>query len=214
MSAASPLSFPPLPLPPAGVEEDDLGGVYLGAVAPLPVVALPGVLDQASGDVDAVALADVLVHRLGLLAPADDVVPVGLDLPVLAAALGGQPQLGDGGAASRCKVGRRRVTPVARSTFPSAPSRTGRAAFTASGSPVVISAYAVANYLRGRSGGMVFRRLVAIICIHRGCSPWPLTFRSRRARTWWTCTSTVDPHISHSFARSLCISSLRSNLYR
>ena len=36
-----------------------------------------------------------------------------------------------------CKVGRRRVTPVARSTFPSAPFRTGRAAFTASGSPVV-----------------------------------------------------------------------------
>ena len=34
------------------------------------------------------------------------------------------------------KVGRRRVTPAARSTFPSAPSRTGRAAFTASGSPV------------------------------------------------------------------------------
>ena len=34
-------------------------------------------------------------------------------------------------------VGRRRVTPVARSTFPSAPIRTGRAAFTASGSPVV-----------------------------------------------------------------------------
>ena len=35
------------------------------------------------------------------------------------------------------RVGRRRVTPVARSTFPSAPLRTGRAAFTASGSPVV-----------------------------------------------------------------------------
>ena len=35
-----------------------------------------------------------------------------------------------------CRVGRRRVTSVARSTFPSAPFRTGRAAFTASGSPV------------------------------------------------------------------------------
>ena len=30
--------------------------------------------------------------------PEDDVVPVGLCLPVLAAALGGQPQLSDGGA--------------------------------------------------------------------------------------------------------------------
>ena len=35
-----------------------------------------------------------------------------------------------------CRVGRRRVTPSYRSTFPSAPFRTGRAAFTASGSPV------------------------------------------------------------------------------
>ena len=34
------------------------------------------------------------------------------------------------------RVGRRRVTQVARSTFPSAPLRTGRATFTASGSPV------------------------------------------------------------------------------
>ena len=34
-----------------GVEEDDFLGVNLGAVAPLPVVALPGVLGQASGDV-------------------------------------------------------------------------------------------------------------------------------------------------------------------
>ena len=38
-----------------------------------------------------------------------------------------------------CRVGRRRVTPIARSTFPSAPLRTGRAAFTASGSPVSCS---------------------------------------------------------------------------
>ena len=35
-----------------------------------------------------------------------------------------------------CKVGCRRVTPSYRSTFPSAPFRTGRAAFTASGSLV------------------------------------------------------------------------------
>ena len=34
------------------------------------------------------------------------------------------------------RVGRRRVTQVARSTFPSVPLRTGRATFTASGSPV------------------------------------------------------------------------------
>ena len=37
-------------------------------------------------------------HGLGLLAPADDGVPVGLRLAVLAAAVGGQPQGGDGGA--------------------------------------------------------------------------------------------------------------------
>ena len=57
MSAASPLSLPPLPLPPLESREDDLGGVNLGAVAPLAVVALPGVLDQAARDVDAVALS-------------------------------------------------------------------------------------------------------------------------------------------------------------
>ena len=34
------------------------------------------------------------------------------------------------------KVGRRRVTPCYRSTSPSTPFRTGRATFTASGSPV------------------------------------------------------------------------------
>ena len=38
----------------------------------------------------------------------------------------------------RSRVGHRRVTPVARSTFRSAPFRTGRAAFTASGSPVSV----------------------------------------------------------------------------
>ena len=39
-------------------------------------------------------------------------------------------------ASTEGKVGRRRVTPRYRSTFPSAPFRTGRAAFTASGSLV------------------------------------------------------------------------------
>ena len=32
------------------------------------------------------------------------------------------------------------------------------------------------------------------------------------ARMWWTCTSSVDPHISHSSARSRLMSSLRLNL--
>ena len=36
----------------------------------------------------------------------------------------------------------------------------------------------------------------------------------RSARMWWTSTSTVEPHISHSSARSHLISSLRSVLYR
>ena len=40
-------------------------------------------------------------------------------------------------AAAASRIGRRRVTPRERSTFPSALLRTGRAAFTASGSPVV-----------------------------------------------------------------------------
>ena len=44
-------------VPVARVQEDDLGGVNLSAVAPLPVIALPGVVHQASGDVDAVALS-------------------------------------------------------------------------------------------------------------------------------------------------------------
>ncbi len=35
-----------------------------------------------------------------------------------------------------CRVGRRRITLIAQSAFPSVPLRTGRAAFTASGSPV------------------------------------------------------------------------------
>ena len=39
-------------------------------------------------------------------------------------------------AVAESKVGRRRVTPCYRGTFPSAPFRTGRAVFTASGSPV------------------------------------------------------------------------------
>ena len=83
----------------AGVAEHDLGGVNLGTVAALAVVALPAVLDEASGDVDAVALGDVLVDRLGGVAPADDVVPVGLALALLAVAVRRQPQLGDGRAA-------------------------------------------------------------------------------------------------------------------
>ena len=37
-----------------------------------------------------------------------------------------------------CRVGRRRVTPCYRSTFPSAPLRTERATFAASGSPVSV----------------------------------------------------------------------------
>ena len=41
------------------------------------------------------------------------------------------------------KVGRRRVTPCYWSTFPSAPFRTGRAAFTASGSPVSLQSGSV-----------------------------------------------------------------------
>ena len=41
------------------------------------------------------------------------------------------------------RVGRRRVTPSYRSTFPSAPLRTGRAAFTASGSPVSLQSGSV-----------------------------------------------------------------------
>ena len=36
----------------------------------------------------------------------------------------------------------------------------------------------------------------------------------RSARMWWTSTSTVEPHISHSSARSHLISSLRCVLYR
>ena len=52
-----------------------------------------------------------------------------------------------------CRVGRRRVTPCYRSTFPSASLRTGRAAFTASGSPVVISAVADSKCRRGHSDG-------------------------------------------------------------
>ena len=47
------------------------------------------------------------------------------------------------------KVGRRRVTPCYRSTFPSAPFRTGRAAFTASGSPVSSEVGSVYRYCRG-----------------------------------------------------------------
>ena len=44
------------------------------------------------------------------------------------------------------RVGRRRVTPSYRSTFPSAPLRTGHAAFTASGSPVVKSAFLLMTF--------------------------------------------------------------------
>ena len=82
-----------------GVEEHDLGGVYLGAVAALAVVALPAVLDEAARDVDALARPDVLVHGLRSGAPDHDVVPIRLVLGVLAVAVGRQPQLGDGGAA-------------------------------------------------------------------------------------------------------------------
>ena len=62
----------------------------------------------------------------------------------------------------RSRVGRRRVTPCYRSTFPSAPLRTGRAAFTASGSPVsvwvvsvkastTLGAWCVGRYWRRRT---------------------------------------------------------------
>ena len=44
---------------------------------------------------------------------------------------------------SYSRVGRRRVTPCYRSTFPSAPLRTGGAAFTASGSPVSLQSGSV-----------------------------------------------------------------------
>ena len=53
---------------------------------------------------------------------------------------------------SMSRVGRWRVTLCYRSTFPPAPLRTGRAAFTASGSPVVKSAFAVSNCPHGRQG--------------------------------------------------------------
>ena len=63
---------------PVGVEEDDLLGVDLGAVDALPFLRLEGVLGEGAGDVEAVALAHVLGDGFGLLAPADDGVPVGL----------------------------------------------------------------------------------------------------------------------------------------
>ena len=90
----------PLPLLlPFGIEEDDFLGVDLGAVTALAVLRLERVLGEGAGHVEAVALPHVLRHGLGLLAPADDGVPVGLRLAVLAAAVGGEAQLADGGAA-------------------------------------------------------------------------------------------------------------------
>ena len=50
------------PVAVVGVEEDDLLGVDLGLGAALAVLRLPRVLDEASGDVDPLALADVLVQ--------------------------------------------------------------------------------------------------------------------------------------------------------
>ena len=69
------------------VQEDDLLGVDLGALAALAVIALPGVLDQASRHVDAGPFPEVPVDRFGLRAPDDDPVPVGRGLAVLAAAV-------------------------------------------------------------------------------------------------------------------------------
>ena len=56
----------------------------------------------------------------------------------------------------------------------------------------------------------VLRRRAAIVCIHRGFSRCPLTFRSASLRTWCTCTSRCEPHSSHLSAKSRLISSLRS----
>ena len=80
------------------VEEEGLLSVDLGARAALAVVRLPAVLVEPARDVDAVALADVLGDRLSLLGPADDRVPFGLLVAVLAAAVGRQPELDDGRA--------------------------------------------------------------------------------------------------------------------
>ena len=67
----------------------------LGAVAALAVIALPGVVDEAAGDVDALPLGDVLVDGLGGPVPDHDVVPIRLRVGVLPVAIGRQPQLGD-----------------------------------------------------------------------------------------------------------------------
>ena len=79
----------------ARVEEDHLARMDLGARATLARFGLPAVLLEPTGDVDAVALADVASHRLSRLAPDDDRVPVGLRLPGLSGPVGGQPQLDD-----------------------------------------------------------------------------------------------------------------------
>ena len=98
---------------------------------------------EAAGERRALGPADEVRHVRGLLEQGG---PDGLE-GGLGADQGEEPEArggrvaGEGvGGGGESKVGRRRVTPCYRSTFPSAPFRTGRAAFTASGSPVSLQA--------------------------------------------------------------------------
>ena len=88
-----------------------------------------------------VALASVFVSLSLLVGGAMFILlAVGLVATLPEAGFRGAPS---GERESWGKVGRRRVTPSYRSTFPSAPLRTGRAAFTASGSPVSLQSGSV-----------------------------------------------------------------------
>src|SRR6266702_4806220 len=60
----------------------------------------------------------------------------------------------------------------------------------------------------------VFRRRLAIRCIHAGFSRRPGLLRSASLRTWWTSRFTVSSQISQRPARSRWISSLRRALAR
>ena len=119
----------------------------------------------------------------------DDLKEPGSD--PLVSLIGAMSGLGEGERlVARSKVGRRRVTPCYRSTFPSAPFRTGRAAFTASGSPVVYVCFRGLirpwwmSMWHVRQTARVLRFRAAMSCTHLGFSRWPFTFRSRSARMW------------------------------
>jgi hypothetical protein len=103
---------------------------------------------------------------------------------------------------------------VVQALFRRPPVRTGRAPFSASGSPATFYVQAAAGFppwmtwWQGAQTMSVLRLIFVIRAAHAGgCCPGEV--RSASLRTWWVSTVARWPHHSHSPRRSRVTSSLR-----